>query len=74
MDDQARRLAKTIFDFHRIHVDWRKHTWQQLSNLFQRLNICNSIRRKWGFEADWRTTDIPELRDIWDNGPQVQKG
>lgn len=68
-DEYARRaIAKTIYKFHKIKVDWQLHTWQQMSDLYQRLNQAKNIKRKLGIDIDWQNRSVQELTRIYVTG------
>lgn len=69
-DEFSRRaLAKTIYDFYKVKVDWEKYDWHQLQELYQRLNNARSIKARWGIEVDWTNKTANELNQIWIQGP-----
>lgn len=69
-DEFARRaLAKTIYQFYKVKVDWQKYEWTQLNELYQRLNNARSIEMRWGIKVDWANKTADELHEIWLNGP-----
>lgn len=68
-DEQARKnIAKTILEFHDVRVDWRLHTWQQMSDLYQRLNQAKNIKRRWNIDIDWENRTVQDLSQIYVTG------
>lgn len=63
-----RSIAQTIRKIHGIRVDWRLHTWQQMSDLYQRLNQAKNIKRKLGIDIDWQNRSVQELVRIYTSG------
>ncbi len=68
--DAAQRvsLAKTIFDFHTVRVNWKKHSRIQLLDLYHRLNLVENIKKRWGIDVDWTKISKEELQKIQENG------
>jgi len=68
-DEYSRKsIASTILKYHKIRVDWRKHTWQEMSDLYQRLNQAKNIKNKWGVDVAWQTTTLQELVRTYHSG------
>jgi hypothetical protein len=68
-NESARQnIAKTILKYHDVRVDWRHHTWEQMSDLYQRLNQAKNIKRKWNIDIDWQNRPVQELVRIYASG------
>jgi hypothetical protein len=60
-------IANTIYKYYGIKVDPSKHTWEELSELYQRLCTAESIEKYHGVDADWKTKTASELREMYHN-------
>ena len=67
-DNSRKAIAATIHKIHNIRVDWRKHTWLQMSDLYQRLNQAKNIKRRWNIDIDWQNRSVQELVKIYRMG------
>ena len=63
-------LAKTIHQYHKVRVNWKKHSYHDLQDLYQRLNLAQNIKTRWNVDVEWGKLSVDELRHIWQFGPK----